>query len=102
MTNLNQGPDSREELQRAATDVLQGVALVTGNRGKLEEARRLCGAELAAVELDLPEIQSRGLWRQLQSVKINDKHALLLQMLSLLSPAVRRTASAWGMLCPPL
>ena len=61
MTNLNQGPDSREELRRAATDVLQGVALVTGNQGKLAEARRLCGAELAAVELDLPEIQSLDL-----------------------------------------
>lgn len=61
MTNLNQGPDSREELRRAATDALQGVALVTGNQGKLAEARRLCGAELAAVELDLPEIQSLDL-----------------------------------------
>jgi non-canonical purine NTP pyrophosphatase (RdgB/HAM1 family) len=40
---------------------LQGVALVTGNLGKLAEARRLCGAELEAVEMDLPEIQSLDL-----------------------------------------
>lgn len=31
--------------------------LVTGNRGKLEEARRIVGAELGGVALDLPEIQ---------------------------------------------
>ncbi len=40
---------------------LQGVALVTGNLGKLAEARRLCGADLEAVEMDLPEIQSLDL-----------------------------------------
>ena len=45
---------------------------------------------------DLPEIQSRGLWRQLQSVKIYEKHALLLQMWSLLSPAVRRDCQRLG------
>ncbi len=67
MTNLNLGPDGREELRRAATDVLQGVALVTGNQGKLAEARRLCGAELAAVELDLPEIQSLDLIEVLEA-----------------------------------
>lgn len=31
--------------------------LVTGNRGKLEEARRIVGPGLEAVEVDLPEIQ---------------------------------------------
>jgi XTP/dITP diphosphohydrolase len=38
-------------------------ALVTGNPGKLAEARRLlgAGAELQAVEVDLPEIQSLDL-----------------------------------------
>jgi non-canonical purine NTP pyrophosphatase (RdgB/HAM1 family) len=41
-----------------AEALLVGVALVTGNRNKLEEARRLCGVRLEAVELDLPEIQS--------------------------------------------
>lgn len=38
-----------------------GVVLVTGNRSKLEEARRICGEELGDVELDLPEIQSLDL-----------------------------------------
>ncbi len=40
---------------------LAGAVLVTGNPGKLEEARRICGPELEAVELDLPEIQSLDL-----------------------------------------
>ena len=35
--------------------------LVTCNRGKLAEARRLAGPALAAVEIDLPEIQSLDL-----------------------------------------
>ncbi len=35
--------------------------LVTGNRGKLAEARRLAGDGLGGVELDLPEIQSLDL-----------------------------------------
>jgi non-canonical purine NTP pyrophosphatase (RdgB/HAM1 family) len=35
--------------------------LVTANRGKIAEARRLAGPELEAVELDLPEIQSLDL-----------------------------------------
>jgi XTP/dITP diphosphohydrolase len=35
--------------------------LVTGNRGKIAEARRIAGADLPAVELDLPEIQSLDL-----------------------------------------
>lgn len=34
------------------------LLLVTGNAGKLAEARRLAGGELEAIELDLPEIQS--------------------------------------------
>ncbi len=44
-----------------ATDPLAGVTFVTGNPDKLAEARRLCGHELAAAELDLPEIQSLDL-----------------------------------------
>lgn len=36
-------------------------ALVTGNRGKLEEARRMVGPDLEGVEIDLPEIQSLSL-----------------------------------------
>jgi len=35
--------------------------LVTGNPGKLTEARRIVGAALEAVDLDLPEIQSLDL-----------------------------------------
>jgi len=34
---------------------------VTGNRGKLEEARRIVGPALEGVELELPEIQSLDL-----------------------------------------
>ncbi len=45
----------------AGGNVLAGVVLVTGNPGKLEEARRLCGPGLDAVALDLPEIQSLDL-----------------------------------------
>lgn len=41
--------------------------LVTGNRGKLAEARRLAGAELEAVEVDLPEIQSLDLFEVLEA-----------------------------------
>lgn len=39
------------------TDALPFL-LVTGNRHKLAEARRILGAELEASEVDLPEIQS--------------------------------------------
>jgi XTP/dITP diphosphohydrolase len=35
--------------------------LVTGNPGKIAEARRLAGPGLAAIEVDLPEIQSLDL-----------------------------------------
>jgi len=38
--------------------LLQGATLVTGNPGKLTEARRLCGVELQAAAIDLPEVQS--------------------------------------------
>ena len=38
-----------------------GYVLVTGNPGKIVEARRLCGFELQTVEVDLPEIQSLDL-----------------------------------------
>jgi XTP/dITP diphosphohydrolase len=34
------------------------VILITGNRGKLAEARRLCDFPLDAIEIDLPELQS--------------------------------------------
>jgi non-canonical purine NTP pyrophosphatase (RdgB/HAM1 family) len=41
--------------------------LVTGNRGKLAEARRLAGMDLEAVEVDLPEIQSLDLLEVLKA-----------------------------------
>ena len=40
---------------------MSGFVLVSGNRGKIAEARRMAGADLEAVELDLPEIQSLDL-----------------------------------------
>lgn len=61
MMTASERPDGREVLSPAATESLRGVVLVTGNQGKLVEARRLCGAELEAVEVDLPEIQSLDL-----------------------------------------
>ena len=42
-------------------DRLDGATLVTGNRNKLAEARRLCGHDLDAAAVDLPEIQSLDL-----------------------------------------
>jgi non-canonical purine NTP pyrophosphatase (RdgB/HAM1 family) len=41
-----------------AASMLGKATLVTGNPGKLEEARRLCGVEMKASALDLPEVQS--------------------------------------------
>jgi non-canonical purine NTP pyrophosphatase (RdgB/HAM1 family) len=37
---------------------MRPLLLVTGNPGKLAEARRLAGRELESIDLDLPEIQS--------------------------------------------
>ncbi len=44
-----------------------GFVLVTGNPGKLEEARRLVGGELAAVAIDLPEPQSLDMMEILEA-----------------------------------
>lgn len=41
--------------------------LVTGNAGKIAEARRVVGRDLEAVEVDLPEIQSLDLLEVLQA-----------------------------------
>jgi non-canonical purine NTP pyrophosphatase (RdgB/HAM1 family) len=38
--------------------MLGKATLVTGNPGKIEEARRLCGFDMKASALDLPEVQS--------------------------------------------
>lgn len=37
---------------------LRAAIFVTGNPGKLAEAERLCGVEIQAADIDLPEIQS--------------------------------------------
>ena len=42
-------------------DLLDAATLVTGNPNKLVEARRLCGHQLTAAAVDLPEIQSLDL-----------------------------------------
>jgi len=54
-------------------DLLQGAVLVTGNVGKLEEARRLCGNQLGSLSLDLPEVQSLDL---LEVLRIKGGEAL--------------------------
>ncbi|HSM12578.1 MAG TPA: non-canonical purine NTP pyrophosphatase [Thermoanaerobaculia bacterium] len=51
-----------------------GLLLVTGNPGKLAEARRLAGRPLEAVALDLPEIQSLDLEEVLRA-KSSEAHA---------------------------
>lgn len=50
-----------------ARDRLSQAVLVTGNRHKLLEARRLCGLELQAHELELPEIQALDILRVLRA-----------------------------------
>jgi non-canonical purine NTP pyrophosphatase (RdgB/HAM1 family) len=40
---------------------VRAFVLVSGNRGKIAEARRVAGPDLEAVELDLPEVQSLDL-----------------------------------------
>ena len=46
------------ELRRLAAEQVRPFVLVTGNRGKIAEARLAPWADLEAAELDLPEIQS--------------------------------------------
>jgi non-canonical purine NTP pyrophosphatase (RdgB/HAM1 family) len=46
---------------------VSAFVLVSGNRGKIAEARRLAGPDLEAVELDLPEIQSLDLLEVLEA-----------------------------------
>jgi len=75
------------------TSPLAGIALVTGNPGKLAEARRLAGAGLEAVDCDLPEIQELDVhavlaakaeeaWRRLQRPLIVEETSLELQALA--------------------
>jgi XTP/dITP diphosphohydrolase len=46
--------------------VIAPFVLVTGNRGKIAEARLALGLEIEAVEVDLPEIQSLDLFEILK------------------------------------
>ncbi|MFQ5349671.1 MAG: non-canonical purine NTP pyrophosphatase [Thermoanaerobaculia bacterium] len=50
-----------------SADLLDGATLVTGNPNKLVETRRLCGHDLAAAAVDLPEIQSLDLAEVLEA-----------------------------------
>jgi len=59
-----------------AVPLLGGVALVTGNPGKLAEARRLCGGALRAAAVDLPEIQSLDIREILQAKAVEAFHRL--------------------------
>jgi len=74
------------------TELPAGAVLVTGNRDKLAEARRLAGRRLESVALDLPEIQSLDLeevlrakadegWRRLGRPVIVEETALELAAL---------------------
>jgi non-canonical purine NTP pyrophosphatase (RdgB/HAM1 family) len=51
----------------ALPELLAGAVLVTGNPGKLAEARRICGVGLEAVEMELPELQSLDLYEVLRA-----------------------------------
>lgn len=57
--------DPDETLLDAPPSRLDGVVLVTGNHNKVVEARRLCGANLASVNVELPEIQSLDIFEVL-------------------------------------
>jgi non-canonical purine NTP pyrophosphatase (RdgB/HAM1 family) len=82
--------------------------LVTGNRGKLAEARRLAGPGLGTVELDLPEIQSLDLlevlrhkgeeaWRRLRRPLVVEEAGLDLAALGgFPGPLVRWMLAAAG------
>lgn len=61
MRRLRRGPGRAGPGGQARAGGGAAFVLVTGNRGKAEEARRIVGAELEAVPLDLPEIQSLDL-----------------------------------------
>ena len=112
MTTLSCPESARIHLERAT--------LVTGNRNKLTEARRICGIDLDHTEIDLPEIQSSVLaevahekaleaWRRLRQPVLVDETALELSalngfpgplikfMLDAVGPeGVARTADALG------
>jgi non-canonical purine NTP pyrophosphatase (RdgB/HAM1 family) len=83
-------------------------AFVTGNRAKLEEARRIVGSHLPAVEVELPEIQSLDLgtvlrakadeaWRRLARPLVVEETALELAALGgFPGPLVRWMLAAVG------
>lgn len=106
--------------RESASARLASCTLVTGNRDKLAEARRICGIEIEHAAIDLPEIQSgvltevaqekaREAWRRLERPVIIDETALELSalngfpgplikfMLDAVGPdGVARTAAALG------
>lgn len=55
---------------------LASALLVTGNPGKLAEAQRLCGVEMQAARLDLPEIQSLDIYEVLRAKALQAFHLL--------------------------
>lgn len=80
-------------MSRKPTDDPQPVVLVTGNPGKLAEARRLSTIDLEAIAIDLPEIQSLDIrevlaakavlaWERLERPLIVDETALELEALN--------------------
>ncbi len=87
---------------------LEGAVFVTGNAAKLEEARRIAGAGLQAVSLDLPEIQSLDLrvvlaakaeeaWRRLARPLVVEESGLELAALnSFPGPLVKWMLAAVG------
>ncbi|MEO8502567.1 MAG: dephospho-CoA kinase [Acidobacteriota bacterium] len=107
------------QLHRSMTD-LAAFVLVTANPGKLAEARRLLGSDLAAIDLDLPEVQSLDMravleakadeaWRRTQRPLVVEETGLELDalggfpgplvkwMLEAIGPAgIARTAIALG------
>jgi non-canonical purine NTP pyrophosphatase (RdgB/HAM1 family) len=59
-----------------AARLLAEATLVTGNPGKLAEARRLCEVEMAAAAIDLPEIQSLDIREILEAKAVEAFHRL--------------------------
>jgi non-canonical purine NTP pyrophosphatase (RdgB/HAM1 family) len=84
------------------------LLLVTGNAGKLAEARRIVGGGLGAVDLDLPEIQSLDLaevlrakaaeaWRRLgQAVVVEETGLYLAALGGFPGPLVKWMLAAVG------
>ena len=66
-------PPDRPELA-TTSDALEGVAFVTGNSHKIDEARRLCASNLEMVRVELPEIQSLSILEVVEAKAQEAKH----------------------------